>query len=175
MSGRRQRFGLAALLAVALLSPSAVLAQPEGPVPDPGRLRTALRELFESRLQEDLELSGKQVEALTPELHRFEDEGRRLRLEKGEIMLRLRRLLEEGGGGPADEELDRAVERLAAIEKEQFDLKQSILERSDRVLDAAQRAELRLFLEHFPRMVRDEVDRIRSRRPARGGRPFGRR
>ena len=76
-----------------------------------------------------------------------------------ETMRSLHRRLRQGG---TDSELQVLLDRLDAAERRQLELKQTAFAEIDASLSVRQRANLRIFVERFQRMMREKIMDIRG-------------
>ena len=145
----------------------------EGPAPRVGaaapdeELGRAIRQHFLTRLRAELALTDEQMEAVAPLVEEIEGTRSRLRRERMQTVRSLQRGMEQGAG---DEELQRQLDRLGAIEEEQRLNEAEVMAEIDAQLTVRQRVQFRFYTERFRRNLERRINEMQR---DRGGRMRG--
>ena len=163
----RAWFGLALLS----MMPAMAAAQ-EGPPPtaspDVETVRSAVLDLYKTRLRSELQLTDEQADVLMPLVDEIDAFRRDLAGRRSDRQDRLREQLR---GGASDADVQESLEALSEIDREQFDGLRERAARIDEPLSVRQRAQWRILSERFRERVERRVQGIRERRGARPGPP----
>lgn len=162
---------VAVLVGLACAGAAAQDAERPGPAGERGEeLRARVLELYKTRLQSELQLSDEQAASLFPVVDAMEATRADLRRRKAATVRELLGLLRGGG---ADADIQAALDRMADLDREQFESSRDFARRMDEPLNVRQRAQWRVLSEQFrqrvDRRVRENRDVRRERRARPGG------
>jgi len=166
---RAVRVSLAlAALTIALAPLAAQAPRTPEPPPDAETVRSAVLELYKTRLRSELQLTDEQAEVLMPLVDEIDTFRRDLAQRRRERQVRLQGQLR---GGASDAEVQASLDALREIDREQFEGLRERAERIDEPLTVRQRAQWRILSERFRERVERRVQGIREQRRGRSGPP----
>lgn len=143
-----------ALLTCVSLAP--VAAQEDA---TPAELRQAMRQFYENRLRETLQLSDDEMESLRPAIDELEALRRSFREQRSRATRELRDGLRDGA---RDAELQAQLDRLDALEGDHRQAERAVMARIDEQLSVRRRVQFRFFSERFRRELQRRVQSMRG-------------
>ena len=129
--------------------------------PDVETVRSAVLELYKTRLRSELQLSDEQAATLMPLVDEIDAFRRDVVARRRALQDRLQAQLRSGA---SDAEVQRSLDALAAIDREQFDGLRQRAAKIDEPLSVRQRAQWRILSERFRERVERRMRGIRERR-----------
>ena len=158
-----KRPGVALIALVALSSAAGALGQERQPRPGRAPVEDAFKMVkayILSNLQERLDLTDQQYEALFPLVNRLYDNRHELARKKGETLREMARLLHRGQATEA--QLEGLLKELKEVEAEEHATATNDLAAIEAVLDPIQQAKYRVYQVEVERRIRELMGRRRQ-------------